>query len=127
MRDEQEDPQGERSDDEISDNDEDTSQHDTPPDEEQEMRSRDEETQPPQSELWKNLSALREKLVRGEINPSAWMWHFSSYPAYKIPACEDCADFETCEYDHDMSPIECFSSSERHKEDRCGLDFKGDE
>jgi len=127
MRDDQEDQQDEHSDDEISDNGQEASHHDTASGGSQELRSGDEETQTPQSELWKSLSALREKLERGEINPTAWMWHFSSYPAYKIPVCEDCADFDTCEYGHDMPPIECFSKPERHKEDKWGLDFKGDE
>lgn len=123
MRDDQGEPKKEHSHEES----EEAPHHDAASDEPQEMQSVDEETQLPQSELWKSLSVLREKLERGEINPTAWMWHFSSYPAYKVPCCEDCADFEACEYGQDMPPIECFSKPERHKEDRWGLDFKGDE
>jgi hypothetical protein len=69
-------------------------------------------------ELRKSLVILREKMESGEINPLAWMWHFSSFPAARVLRCEDCADYEGCEYDHDMAPLDCFSKTDRHQSDR---------
>jgi len=77
-------------------------------------------SQPPQSEIRELFAILREKLEQGEINPLAWMWHFCSFPMQKIPSCEDCSDYDCCEFGHDMPPIECFSVPGRHQQDKFG-------